>query len=73
MTDYAALSKTPHALADGLMLVLQHPANPNVCCTFLSARTLSRTLCHRAISTSPLDFQVDKSAEYLLTASIDPL
>ena len=26
MTDYAALSKTPHALADGLMLVFQHPA-----------------------------------------------
>jgi hypothetical protein len=23
--EYAALSKTPHALADGLMLVLQHP------------------------------------------------
>jgi len=22
---YAALSKTPHALADGLMLVFQHP------------------------------------------------
>jgi hypothetical protein len=27
MTEYAALSKTPHALADGLMLVFQHPAN----------------------------------------------
>jgi len=25
---YAALSKTPHALADGLMLVFQHPARP---------------------------------------------
>jgi hypothetical protein len=25
--EYAALSKTPHALADGLMLVFQHPAN----------------------------------------------
>jgi hypothetical protein len=25
MTDHAALSKTPHALADGLMLVFQHP------------------------------------------------
>jgi hypothetical protein len=24
--EYAALSKAPHALADGLMLVLQHPA-----------------------------------------------
>jgi hypothetical protein len=24
---YAALSKTPHALADGLMLVFQHPVN----------------------------------------------
>jgi hypothetical protein len=23
--EYAALSKTPHALADGLILVLQHP------------------------------------------------
>jgi hypothetical protein len=23
--DYAALSKTPHALADGLMLVFEHP------------------------------------------------
>jgi len=46
MTVYAALSKTPHALADGLMLVFQHPVNPNVCCTILSARTLSRTLCH---------------------------
>jgi hypothetical protein len=23
--EYAALSKTPHALADGLMLVLQYP------------------------------------------------
>jgi hypothetical protein len=27
MTEYAALFKTPHALADGLMLVFQHPAN----------------------------------------------
>jgi hypothetical protein len=27
MTEYAALSKTPHALADGLMLVFQHPVN----------------------------------------------
>jgi hypothetical protein len=25
--EYAALSKTPHALADGLMLVFEHPAN----------------------------------------------
>jgi hypothetical protein len=25
MTDYAALSNTPHALADGLMLVFEHP------------------------------------------------
>jgi len=25
MTEYAALSKTPHALADGLMLVFKHP------------------------------------------------
>jgi hypothetical protein len=25
MTAYAALSKTPHALADGLMLVFQYP------------------------------------------------
>jgi len=25
MIEYAALSKTPHALADGLMLVFQHP------------------------------------------------
>jgi hypothetical protein len=24
--EYAALSKTPRALADGLMLVFQHPA-----------------------------------------------
>jgi len=24
-SQYAALSKTPHALADGLMLVFQHP------------------------------------------------
>jgi hypothetical protein len=23
--EYAALSKTPHALADGLMLIFQHP------------------------------------------------
>jgi hypothetical protein len=23
--EYAALSKTPHALADGLMLVFEHP------------------------------------------------
>jgi hypothetical protein len=29
MTKYAALSKTPHALADGLMLVFQHPAKAN--------------------------------------------
>jgi hypothetical protein len=28
MTEYAALSKTPHALADGLMLVFQHPVTP---------------------------------------------
>jgi len=29
LTDYAyaALSKTPHALADGLMLVFQHPGS----------------------------------------------
>jgi hypothetical protein len=27
MTEYAALSKTPHALADGLMLVFQHPVS----------------------------------------------
>jgi hypothetical protein len=26
IAKYAALSKTPHALADGLMLVFQHPA-----------------------------------------------
>jgi hypothetical protein len=26
--EYAALSKTPHALADGLMLVFHHPAKP---------------------------------------------
>jgi len=26
MTEYAALSKTPHTLADGLMLVFQYPA-----------------------------------------------
>jgi hypothetical protein len=26
--EYAALSKTPHALADGLMLVFQHPVKP---------------------------------------------
>jgi hypothetical protein len=25
INEYAALSKTPHALADGLMLVFQHP------------------------------------------------
>jgi hypothetical protein len=25
MTEYASLSKSPHALADGLMLVFQHP------------------------------------------------
>jgi hypothetical protein len=25
--EYAALSKTPHALADGLMLVFKHPAD----------------------------------------------
>ncbi|MCK7469764.1 MAG: hypothetical protein MZU95_02390 [Desulfomicrobium escambiense] len=25
IAEYAALSKTPHALADGLMLVFQHP------------------------------------------------
>jgi len=29
MTEYAALSKTPHALADGLMLVFKHPAKAN--------------------------------------------
>jgi len=27
--EYAALSKTPHALADGLILVFQHPAKAN--------------------------------------------
>jgi hypothetical protein len=27
MNAYAALSKTPHALADGPMLVFQHPVN----------------------------------------------
>jgi hypothetical protein len=27
MTEYAALAKTPHSLADGLMLVFQHPVN----------------------------------------------
>jgi len=28
IAEYAALSKTPHALADGLMLVFKHPAIP---------------------------------------------
>jgi len=28
MNEYAALSKTPRALADGLILVYQHPENP---------------------------------------------
>jgi hypothetical protein len=37
MTKQAALSKTPHALADGLMLVFQYPAKRawdiySVCC-----------------------------------------
>jgi hypothetical protein len=27
MAEYAALSKTPHALVDGLMLVFQHPVS----------------------------------------------
>jgi len=27
MTEHAALSKMPHALADGLMLVFQHPGD----------------------------------------------
>jgi hypothetical protein len=27
MTEYAALSKTPHALTEGLMLVFQHPGD----------------------------------------------
>jgi hypothetical protein len=31
MTEYAALSKTPHALADGLMLVFQYPAKAKYC------------------------------------------
>jgi len=26
INEYAALSKTPHVLADGLMLVFHHPA-----------------------------------------------
>jgi hypothetical protein len=30
ITQYAALSKTPHALADGLMLVFQHPAKADI-------------------------------------------
>jgi len=28
--EYAALSKTPRALADGLMLVFQHPVRPDI-------------------------------------------
>jgi hypothetical protein len=28
--EYAALSKTPHALADGLMLVFEHPDDGRV-------------------------------------------
>jgi hypothetical protein len=31
MTEYAALFKTPHALADGLMLVFQHPVKAKYC------------------------------------------
>jgi hypothetical protein len=33
---YAALSKTPHALADGLMLVFQHPVKPAMTVTQIS-------------------------------------
>jgi hypothetical protein len=33
-----ALSKTPHALADGLMLVFQHPVNENKCCHYTHGR-----------------------------------
>jgi hypothetical protein len=28
--EYATLSKTPHALADGLMLVLKHPVKREI-------------------------------------------
>jgi hypothetical protein len=30
MTEYAALSKSPPALADGLMLVFQHPVKQGI-------------------------------------------
>jgi hypothetical protein len=30
LDEYAALSKTPHALADGLMLVFKHPGKGSV-------------------------------------------
>jgi hypothetical protein len=48
----ASCLKRISALADGLMLVFHHPADPNFCCPFFSAGTLSRTLCHRE-SASP--------------------
>jgi len=32
MDEYAALSKTPHALADGRMLVFQNPVNSWLAC-----------------------------------------
>jgi hypothetical protein len=34
MTAYAALSKTPHALADGLMLAFQQPAKEMISSSF---------------------------------------
>jgi hypothetical protein len=30
INEYAALSKTPHALSDGLMLVFQRPVNNSI-------------------------------------------
>ncbi len=53
ITEYAALSKIPHALADGLMLVFQHPAESKR--TSLRPPHVSRVLPMRLLL-SPLVF-----------------
>ena len=50
--EYAALSKTPHALVDGLMLVFQHPASLRDICGFQPLQSTRRGAAGRIASQS---------------------
>jgi hypothetical protein len=51
IAGYAALSKTPHALADGLMLVFQHPVNSRYRVTYGLALKESTTYHLKGVKT----------------------